>query len=146
MSGGDYCDELAHSRLSTMVRGDTPSSSRLYDAIDLGVLSVTIAPRMRWRDKAREENASLLETMSPAVWWREFLLDATDTTVDGIARRMQSHLAPFADTAAWCSLERKRMAMLRALPMISWSRDPYTTAMGVLAQAAMEIDRHVDTR
>ena len=151
VSISSYCDELSHSAMSLMVRGDTPSSSRLYDAMDLGILPVTVVPRLRNTNRSPymhqyQENASLLETMSPLVRWRDFVADATETSIDGIARQLQALLpgAPEASNAStWCELERKRRAMLRWLPFTSWHHDPFTTSMGILAQTSILIDNGV---
>jgi hypothetical protein len=132
-----YCVEMRNAQRVLAVSGDSPSSRRLYEAMELGALPVVISPR--WR-----------ETVSPIVRWEEFATDlvhgdlgaAWDVTATASSERIASLLQKELTHvgANGCKLEQRRAAMMRWLPMVSWRLDPLTTSMHVLAQAAQQID------
>jgi hypothetical protein len=143
-SSDAYCDELGRTRFSLMASGDTPSSRRMYDAIEAGVLPVILSPELR-------------ETLSPIVEWDKVLLEVVDPPLErrqndpfhprsfdadhGLEFDLNASLARLQHAADLgdCELERRRHAMLQWLPLISWTLDPYTTSMHMLAQAALRI-------
>jgi hypothetical protein len=139
-----YCDDLGRTRFSLMASGDTPSSRRMYDAVEAGALPVILSPELR-------------ETLSPIIEWDKLLLEVVDSPLErrqsdpfrprsydadhGLEFDLNASLARLQQAADLddCELERRRHAMLQWLPLISWTLDPYTTSMHMLAQAALRI-------
>ena len=131
-SSDGYCDELLRSRFSLMTSGDTPSSRRLYDALEAGTLSVTLS-------------AGLRATLSPLVEWDAFMPDALVLASRGVApidiHASAAAMQRLVDESE-CALARRQDAMLKWLPLLSWNYDPHMTSMHVLAQTALQIRTH----
>ena len=141
LSPQGYCDEMSHARFAVQTRGDTPTSRRLYDAIELGALPTSLTPH-------------LIENLSPIVNWSAFVspepvLDhevitglSSDTVLDRATVEAFAHLLQdeVDRSNAAASMNARQDAMLKWLPMLSWRHDPLTTSMHLLAQAALRIE------